>query len=74
MCGQGLRKAIPFCWFLMFIFVLSKERIRGASRLAKGRGIVVGVIVRAAILRRLLKRIAPVEDLAVKARMISFRY
>jgi hypothetical protein len=48
-----LSKDIPFCWFLMFIFALSKDRIRGASRLAKGWRIVVGgVIVRAAILRR----------------------
>jgi hypothetical protein len=56
----------------MFIFVLSKERIRGASRLAKGCRIVVGVIVRAAILERMLKQIAPADDLAVRARMLSF--
>lgn len=40
---------IPFCWFLRFIFDLSKGRTRGVSKLAKGCR-TVGVIVRAAML------------------------
>lgn len=65
-------KVIPFCWFLMFIFVSSKERIRGASRLAKGCRMVVGVIVRAAILETDAETNShPLKILLSKQEMIS---
>lgn len=48
--GAKVQVSIPSCLFFMFILVLSKERMRGASKLANGCRIVVGVMVRAAML------------------------
>lgn len=70
--GRLLAGDAPFCWFLMFIFVSSKERIRGASRLAKGCRMVVGVIVRAAILETDAETNShPLKILLSKQEMIS---